>query len=75
MAVSEADREYLRRLGAYKALSHAEALAEHLALPMSERLQRSWELYLRHGKPRDPNDPDDARGFYDRARALGLYQP
>lgn len=73
MGVSEHDRAFMARVASYKAESHAEAQARHLALPLDERLQRSWELYLagraaaairEHG--------DDPSPFYERARALGL---
>lgn len=77
MAVSDRDREVMRRLGAHKAASHADAQRAHLALPIAERLRRSWALYeryratLRAGDERD----DDPTPFYDRARSLGLYRP
>jgi hypothetical protein len=73
--VSEADREYFRRIGRYKEESHAAAQAAHLALPPLERLRRSFafsaqwrtraNLTARH---------DDPSPFYERARALGLYR-
>ncbi len=76
MAVSEKDREYFRRVGGIKAASHAEATAEHLALSLGARLRRSWELYLAHRDERQGDArEDDPSGFYDRARALGLYRP
>jgi hypothetical protein len=73
MAVSERERAFMARLAGYKAESHAEAQARHLALPIGERLRRSWELYLAGreagiGHERD----DDPSPFYRRARALGL---
>jgi hypothetical protein len=73
MAVSERERAFMARLAGYKAESHAEAQARHLALPLEERLQRSWELYLAGrdtGSSREGND--DPSPFYERARALGL---
>jgi hypothetical protein len=74
--VSEKDREYMRRIGAYKELSHREALAEHLALSLDERLRRSWRLYQRHRHRVRANLPDDdPTPLYDRARALRLYEP
>ena len=80
MSVTQQDRDYMRRIGAYKALSHAEAAASHAALSLTERLRESWALSL-HVSPRlagvgrcDPGDPDELR-FYERARALGLYDP
>jgi hypothetical protein len=45
MPVSLRDREFMRKLGEYKRASHDEAAARHRALPIDERLRRSWELY------------------------------
>jgi hypothetical protein len=76
MAVSDEDREYMRRIGVYKALSHREAQAEHLAGSLDERLRRSWRLYQRfRHRVRHANATDDPTPFYDRARELGLYKP
>jgi hypothetical protein len=72
--VSERDREHFRRLGADKTASHAEAEAAHLALPLAERLRRSWALYLAH-RASFTGEHEDPTPFYDRARALGLYTP
>jgi hypothetical protein len=74
VAVSERDREHFRRLGIYKAASHAEVEAAHLSLPFAERLRRSWSLFLAH-RASFRGEPDDPTPFYDRARALGLYKP
>ncbi|MCL4684561.1 hypothetical protein KJ059_07380 [Myxococcota bacterium] len=76
MSVSASDREFMRRIGEAKAASHADAAARHRALPLRERLQRSWALYLagRSALP-DAERDDDPTPFYDRARALGLYRP
>ena len=73
MPVSERERAFMARMAGYKAESHAEAHARHLALPLEERLQRSWELYLagRAGGVIRERD-DDPSPFYERARALGL---
>jgi len=66
----------MRRIGTYKAESHAEAKARHLALPLSERLRRSWALYLAGRKAAQPADrDDDPTPLYERARRLGLYRP
>ncbi|MBX3028163.1 hypothetical protein KF840_25015 [bacterium] len=76
MTVSDRDREYMRRIGAYKELSHREAQAEHLAASLDERLRRSWRLsqrYRRRGRRDDA--ADDPTPFYARARELGLYEP
>ncbi len=72
MGVSERDRAFMARVGEYKRESHAEAQARHRALPLDERLARSWELFLAgrtaaSSRQRD----DDPSPFYDRARALG----
>jgi len=74
MSVSERDRAYMRRIGTYKTAAHAEAQARHLALPLAERLRRSWALYEAH-RATSKRALDDPTGFYDRARALGLYRP
>jgi hypothetical protein len=73
MSVSDRDRAFMARVAAYKAESHAEAQARHLALPLDERLRRSWELYLagREAGARSERD-DDPSPFYAQARALGL---
>ena len=73
MAVSERERAFMARVAGYKAESHAETQARHLALPIGARLQRSWELYLA-GRPAGVGRDrvDDPSPFYERARALGL---
>jgi hypothetical protein len=76
VTVSDKDREYMRRIGVYKDLSHRAAQAEHLSLSLDERLRRSWRLYQRHRHLVRRDDPeDDPTPFYDRARKLGLYEP
>ena len=76
MTVSARAREYMRRIGEAKAASHAEAAARHRALPVAERLRRSWALYLAgRSTIREDARDDDPTPFYDRARALGLYRP
>lgn len=74
VAVSEQERDYMRRLGAFQAQGHAEALAAHLALPPAERLARSIALMRRFMASARPRN-DDPTPFYDRARRLGLYRP
>jgi hypothetical protein len=64
----------MARIGAWKAESHAAALAHHLALPLAERLARSWALYEAHRESLTERE-DDPSPFYARARALGLYRP
>ncbi len=76
MSAEERERDHMRRIGAYKAASHDEAAARHLSLSLSERLERSWQLYLegRSAAALDQRD-DDPSPFYEKARALGLYRP
>ena len=75
MSVSERDRAHMRRIGTYKAASHAEAQARHLALSLGQRLQRSWALYEANREALRQVVHEDPTPFYDRARALGLYRP
>lgn len=76
MTASDKDREYMRRIGVYKDLSHREAQAEHLSLTLDERLRRSWRLYQRYRHLVRREDPqDDPTQLYERARRLGLYEP
>ena len=73
MGVSERDRAFMTRIAGYKAASHAEAQAKHQALPLEERLRRSWELYLAgRGAAEGREREDDPSPFYARARARGL---
>jgi hypothetical protein len=76
VSVEERERDHMRRIGAYKADSHREAKARHLALALSERLARSWQLYLegRSAAALERRE-DDPSPFYEKARALGLYRP
>lgn len=80
MDVSQEEREYMRRIAAYKALSHAEAAAAHASRSVEERLRASWDLYLRNKdelfarRGLELESPDEL-SFYRRARALGLYEP
>ena len=64
----------MERIGAYESQAHARAQAEHLALPLAERLARSRTLYENHRAALRPRD-DDPSPFYARARSLGLYRP
>ena len=76
MTVSERDRDYFRRLGEWKAASHAEALREHLAKTPLERIEASIDLWRRFSNhPRSDLRIDDPTPFYDRARQLGFYKP
>jgi hypothetical protein len=73
---SDRDRAYLARLGALKDASHREAQERHRALPIDQRLDRSWALYLagRETARLDLREGDPSP-FYARARALGLLLP
>ena len=41
MPVSQADRDYLRRLGEYEAEAHAERTREHVAADLPDLLERA----------------------------------
>ena len=74
--VSEQDRDYMRRVGAAKAASHADAVSEHLRLDPIDRLRRSFAISaeLRAAANLGARE-DDPSAFYDRARERGLYVP
>ncbi len=75
MAVPERDRQYFKRIGAFKEASHARAAEEHQARSLDERLARSWALYLSHrGSVDASRREDDPSPFFERARRLGLYR-
>ena len=73
MTVSDKDRDYFNRIGQAKSRAHNKALQAHLQLSMSERLARSWQLYLDSRYEVKPRDDDNPTLFYKRARELGLY--
>jgi hypothetical protein len=75
MPVSERDREQFRRIGEHKEESHRQAEERHRALPLAERLARSWALYLAFRSEASERRDDDPSRFYLRARQLGLYRP
>jgi hypothetical protein len=75
--VSERDREYMKRLGRYKAESHAEALARQLSRSPRERLEYAVSTMLRGSYfPGRPvyRDDDDPAALYERAKQLGYYR-
>jgi hypothetical protein len=76
MAVSQRERSYFVRLGELKASSHVQAAVDHLALPLAERLMRSWALYetFRQTTSATQNEDEGPLAIYERARALGLYR-
>ena len=71
---NDRERDYMRRLGEFKARAHAEASAAHQALPLEQRLARSVALMVRFLPTARPSH-DDPAPFYQRARRLGLYRP
>lgn len=71
--VSEADRDYMRRLGEFMEAVHADELAKHRSLSVNERLVRSERLSRRGGaRDADRAPQDDLAAFFRRARELGL---
>ncbi len=74
MAVTQADRDYMRRIGAQKALSHAEAAADHMDCDIAARLARSWELSsgARERASSRAFDDETPDASYALARARGL---
>jgi len=73
MAVSNRDRTYFAQLGAFKTSSHAEVASDHQALPLAERLARSWALFETFRETTTATlDDAGPLAFYKRARALGL---
>lgn len=75
MAVSERDRDVMRRIGVQKTKSHAAVYAKHLSLTLPERLRRSWNLFVGgRNFASTAARTDDPTSFYERARTLGLYK-
>lgn len=72
--VSEADREYFRRLGRYKDESNAMSDAAHRARPLWDRVKHSfdWCSAMMSSVRHDVRDDDDPGHFYELARARGL---
>jgi hypothetical protein len=75
MAVSEHDRAFMERIGEIKRSLHDSERSAHLSLPFGERLERSWALFLAYRSRLGDEPGEDPTPFYERARALGLYQP
>jgi hypothetical protein len=76
--VSDADRDYMRRLGKYKAEANAEALRVHLSLPPVERLSYSLRMSREHFTAETLDHylaEDNPAPFYERARELGFLDP
>jgi hypothetical protein len=73
--VSERDKEYMRKIGRYKAEANAERLRRHLELPMAERFRASIRLsrpHRSHESLRNHIEQDDPAPLYQRARKLRL---
>ena len=76
MPVSEADRDYMRRLGVCEAEGHVQRTADHLAADLAERLRRSVAMSRRFWRSANlAGRVDDPSPFYARARELGFYRP
>ncbi len=74
VAVTDHDRDYMRRLGEFQAAGHAAATAAHLAKSVAERLAASVAL-MQRSLSSNRSRHDDPTPLYDRARRLGLYRP
>lgn len=74
MAVTEKDREYMRRLGEFIEEVNAGELSEHLASPVNQRLKKSDALSKRTRHEAASQDGKDLAAFFRRARKLGLIQ-
>jgi hypothetical protein len=72
MGVSEKDRAYFRRIGSIKQTRHENATAAHDELSIDERLRESVALFFRFRDVAGQR-ADDPAAYYERARALGLY--
>ncbi len=76
MRVTQADRDYMRRLGALESAAHVERQDAHRTLTIGERLRRSLVLSQQFRATANlERRSDDPTTFYDRARQLGLYRP
>lgn len=72
--VTEADRDYMRRLGAFMEEANEESTREHCSLRGPERLARSEKLSewgREHANVGDRSD-DEPWKLFERARELGL---
>jgi hypothetical protein len=72
--VTDADRAYMRRLGAFMAEANEESAREHRSLDGPERLARSEKLSewgREHANIGDRID-DEPWKLFERARELGL---
>ncbi|HKS92760.1 MAG TPA: hypothetical protein VJQ83_12580 [Tepidiformaceae bacterium] len=74
---SEWDKEYMRRIGRYKAESHRLATEEHLRRPPNERLMRSFAwARANYGLPSwSRRDTDNPGAIYEVAKRIGCYRP
>jgi hypothetical protein len=78
-AVSERDREYMRRMGEFKARSHRFAYERHMELSLADRLRLSERKSQEYRTPervlkQAEAKADEMRRFYKRAKDLGVYR-
>ena len=71
--VTDADREYMRRIGEYERQAQREQLEYLWSLPIEERVRRSFER-TQAGQPYPRKEPKVLTALYNRARRLGLYR-
>jgi hypothetical protein len=71
--VSAADKDYMRRLGEFKAAGNLKELQTHRRLSINQRLTASERLSKRAaGRDAGRAQQDDLAAFFLRARELGL---
>ena len=73
MAVSEHDKEHMRKLGEWKRQLREQDLREHLALSIDERLLRSFRRTEASG-PYPRKEPEDFMQFYEWAKRMGKHR-
>jgi hypothetical protein len=70
---TEREQAHMRRIGEIKRQSHADALAAHLARPISERVLRSIAWSIRERADwRWEEFGEGPKPLWNRARRLGL---
>jgi hypothetical protein len=73
---SEADKEYFRRLGQWKAEVNKDRLRLHRALPAQERIRRSERMYRESNGWANRNaKEEEPRSIFDLAKERGVYRP
>lgn len=71
--VTDADRDYMRRLGEFERANHEEQQRYLDSLSIDERLMRTLRRTL-EGKPYPRKEPKDLGAIYERAKPFGLYR-